>query len=524
MRDIDRRRFVKAALGASALGAATGPASAHELNSDTNNSNTDSHDHSDAGLHGATSDVELLDYHGLGDVGPSSETGSPDEPHYGAVTELRVRGDYAYVGVFSAKSPTSGRGMYVLDVSAFNAAGNANDLRDAELEVVSFLRNQNDAAAVMDVKVSGDGDYVFLSKQPYSAVYDDLDPVPTTDGDSASAGAASLQAVDVSDPANPQLVGSYDAWDTGPHNAFHHRIDGTDYVFAVHDTQDGTAGIWVFEFDRTTGALVLVNKWNADGNLSDGHVVDADLRYAHDITVQDDPRLDRPVGYFSYWDSGLYALDLSEPTDIGVLGHFGMPATHYAEPAPSFYDGKRVLVAGQEISGVEDGSSGRITLLDADGLDEGYDGTDNIAELDSWEWRSNVTFDNFTLSPHNFDVTDDDWVHVGHYHGGTRFLRIHRDDWSLEEKGYFRAAKDVPEDAKMEGLNHAAPFTWTAVERDGVVYASDINTGVYALRYKPDSDSSSSSLGWAAGFAGLGGLAHRYADDVADLTNGLLDG
>jgi hypothetical protein len=523
MRDTDRRRFLRASAGVTALAASSGAASAHDLSSDTNDSDSTGHDHADASLHGATSDVELLDYHSLGDVGPSSETGSPDEPHYGAVTELRVRGDYAYLGVFSAKSPTSGRGMYVLDISEFNAAGNTNDLRDAELEVVSFLRNENDAAAVMDVKVSGDGDYVFLSKQPYSAVYDDLDPVPTADGDSVSAGAASLQAVDVSDPANPQLVGTYDAWDTGPHNAFHHRIGGTDYVFAIHDTRDGTAGIWVFEFDRTTGALVLVNKWNADGNLTGGHVVDADRRYAHDITVQDDPRLDRPVGYFSYWDSGLYALDLSDPTDISVLGHFSMPATHYAEPAPSFYDGKRILVAGQERSSVEDGSSGMVKLLDADGLDDGYDGSDNVSELDSWEWQANVSFSNFTLSPHNFDVTDDGWVHVGHYHGGTRFLRIHRDDWSLDEKGHFRAANDVPEDSKMAGLNHAAPFTWTAVEQEGVVYASDINTGVYALRYKPDSDSSASSLGWIAGLAGVGGLAHRYADDVADLTDGLFD-
>ncbi len=510
---LDRRTLLRALGGGTALAVGSGAANAHELGSgDDAESTADGHDHTDASVHGATSDVELLDYHSLGGVGPSSASGSADSPHYGAITELRVRGDYAYVGVFSSDNPTGDRGMAILDVSEFNAADSARDLRDAELEVVSFLRNDDAAAAVMDVKVSEDGDYVFISKQPYTAVFNETDPAPDTGGDGTSASAAALQAVDVRDPANPRVVGTYDAWTTGPHNATYHRIDGTDYVFAIHDTGDGTSGIWVFAFDRTTGALLLVNKWNADGNLTAGNVVDAGLNYAHDVTVQDDPRLGIPVGYFSYWDSGLFALDLSDPTAIEPIGHFSMSTTHYAETA--FIDGKRVVVAGQEIQSASGGSSGKVKLLDADGLDRGYDGSDNVEELDEWEWQASASFSNFTLSPHNFDVTADGWVHLGHYHGGTRFLRIHPEDWSLAEKGYFQAATDVPESSKMEGLNSAAPFTWCAVEQEGVVYTSDINTGVYALRYKPAS-SASATAGAVAGTAVLGGLLHRYRDGVA---------
>lgn len=517
---IDRRTVIKAAASGAALAGMAAPASAHEYSSDESGS-SGSHDHADASIHGQTSDVELLDYHSLGEVGPSSESGSPDSPHYGGLTELQVHGDYAYVSIFSSDNPTGDRGLAIIDVSSFNEAGNTSELRDAELDVLGFLRNDNAASAVMDVTVSDDGNYVFVSKQPFTALFDETDPAPDDGGDGTSASAAALQAVDVSDPANPHVVGSYDAWSTGPHNATYHRVDGTDYVFAIHDTSDGTAGIWVFRFDRTTGALVLVNKWGADGNLSDGNLVDADRRYAHDVTVQDDPRLGVPVGYFSYWNSGLFALDLSDPTAIEPIGHFSMSATHYAKPAPTFVDGKRVVVAGQELSSQTDGTSGLVKLLDADGLDDGYDGSDNIAELDTWEWQSNVSFSNFTLSPHNFDVTDDGWVHLGHYHGGTRFLRIHPDDWSLVEKGYFRAAKDVPEDSKMEGLNHAAPFTWAAVEQDGVVYTSDINTGVYALRFAPDSDTTRAGVGAAGALAGLGGLVYRYRDDLREVRDGL---
>jgi hypothetical protein len=512
-----RRRVLRASATGVALAAATGTASAHEFGSSSSSSSDGDHDHTDASAHDATSNVELLDYHSVGDVGPSSETGSADSPHYGALSEIRVHGDYAYVSIFSSKDPTNNRGLAILDVSEFTAAENTNDLRDAELSVVSFLRNDNDASAVMDVKVSDDGDYVFISKQPYTALFEETDPtIDADDGDTTTVSAAALQAVDVSDPENPIVVGSYDVWDTGPHNSWYHRIDGTEYVFGVKDLNDGTAALYVFQFERTTGALVLVNEWNVDGNLPD--LGTGGLNYIHDIRVQDDERLGKPVGYLSYWDQGLWALDLSDPTDIQPLGHFSMGAAHYAEPAPTYLDGKRVVVAGQEIQSTTDGSSGKVKLLDADGIDDGFDGTDNIAELDEWEWHSNATFSNFTLSPHNFTVTERGYVHLGHYHGGTRFLQIDDGDWTLAEKGYFQAAKDVPEESKMTGLNHAAPFTWAAVAQGGVTFASDINTGVYALRFKPDSSGSDlkSGAGLAAGAMGLGGLLARYRDSITD--------
>lgn len=518
---IARRDLLRAGTIGVGLATTTGTASAHEFGSSGESTGDGgNHDHTDGGVHGATDNVELLDYHSVGDVGPSSESGGEDSPHYGALSEIRVEGDYAYVSIFSSKDPTNNRGLAVLDVSAFNAAGNANELREAELSVVSFLRNDNDASAVMDVKVSDGGDYVFISKQPYTALFGETDPTADADdGDATSVSASALQAVDVSDPEDPVVVGTYDAWDTGPHNSWYHRIDETEYVFSVKDLNDGTAALYVFQFDRTTGALVLVNEWNVDGNLPD--LGTGGTNYIHDITIRDDERLDTPVGYLSYWDQGLWALDLSDPTDIEPLGHFTMEAAHYAESAPTYVDGKRVVVAGQEISSQEDGSSGTVSLLDADGLDDGFDGTDNIEELDSWEWRSNVTFEDFTLSPHNFSVTERGYVHLGHYHGGTRFLRIREDDWTLAEKGYFQAIADVPEESKMTGLNSAAPFTWAAVEQNGVTYVSDVNTGVYALRFKPDGGAATAGAGLVAGAAGLGGLAHKYRDRMTDAVGGL---
>jgi len=481
---IDRRTILRTA-SAAALGvAATGTASAHDGVGSDGTDSSDGHDHADPGQHATSEHAERLDYHSLGAVGPSSNAGRPEEPHYGGVTEVRTHGDYAYVGFFSSDDPTNDRGMAILDISQFTSADSYEDVRDAELSVLSFVRNDDPAAAVMDVKISDDGAYVFLSKQPYTALFDETDPTPGTDGDSTSATAGSVVAVDVRDKGNPEVVGAYTAWTTGSHNAYYHRIGGREYVFACKDLNDGTAGLYVLEFDRDTGQLALVNEVTSDGNLADGETGDGGLNYIHDITIQDDPRTGEPYGYLSYWDQGLYVLDLSDPTSVDVVGRFEMNRCHYSEPAPGLLNGKRVVVAGQETPSVDGGSSGVLYLLDADGVDDGYDGTENVHAMDSWELLSDATFGNFTRSPHNFDVTASGWVHLAHYHDGVRYLEIDGDDWLLRERGHYRPHQDVPEDSKMEGLNSATPFTWGAVEHGGVTFAADINTGVYALRHE----------------------------------------
>ncbi|WP_458186920.1 LVIVD repeat-containing protein [Haladaptatus sp. NG-WS-4] len=470
---LDRRRFLalSAATG-SALGLATGTASAHNYGSDSGTQSTGGHDHTDESAHQQADRAELLDYHSLGGVGASSNSGRPEEPHYGAITELHVHGDYAYVGVFSSDDPTNDRGMAILDIHEFNDAETLEEARDAELSVLSFVRNDDPASAVMDARLSDDGKYVFMSKQPYTALFNETDPTPGTDGDSTDPSAGSVVAVDVEDPGNPTVVGSYNAWTTGSHNACYHRIDGEEYVFACKDMNDGTAGLYVLQFDRTTGQFVLVDRWTASGATGG-------LDYIHDITIQNDPKTGTPTGYLSYWDKGLRILDLSDPTAITELAVFEMNSAHFAEPAPTLLDGKRVVVVGQEVPSVEDGSSGKLYLLDADGIEDGESPT----ELDVWEWKSSTTFQNFTLSPHNFDVTECGWVHLGHYHGGVRFLDIDTDDWVLREEGFYLPHEDVPEESKMQGLNEATPFTWCAVEQDGVTYVADVNTGVYAIHH-----------------------------------------
>ncbi len=529
MTDATRRAVLKATAGALGV-AATGTASAHEWgSSSTTGVESSPEDASDRP--GGHANATPVGYHALGDAGAPKANPNAEsrDPHYGGITEIRTRGDYAYVAFFSSDRPTPGRGMAILDISAFNAADDPSDLDGRSVSVVSFLRNNNGAAAVMDLKVSDDGDYVFLGTQPYTALFpsptadpvgaasrsEARDPTPNLDDHSATIAPGAVVAVDVSDKGNPELVGAFEVSGTGVHNLYHHRIGGDEYVFAIHDTGDGTTGMYVFRFDRTSGGLELVNRWALSGDTRQGEV-GADLAYIHDVELQDDPVTGKPTLYLSYWGNGLQILDASNPEDLELVGHFDMNGTgrcHFASPAPELVETdaglKRFCVASHETPTAADDAdgTGNVYLVDASGLydadaeaglavDLQSDGdVVELRDVGSWEWQKKsdgddtaFSFGNFELSPHNSDVAVHDgelWVHQAHYHGGVRFLKMTEPSpgaFRLEEQGYSRPKYSTPEASRMQGLTTVVPNCWGAVQSNGVTFASDINQGVHAIK------------------------------------------
>jgi hypothetical protein len=484
LRDTTRRTIIKGVAGSLGVGL-MGAASAHERSGDKESGpageNTWVSEENDT--RGETNNADVVGYHALGSAGASNPTREAEaqDPHYGGLTEITTHGDYAYVTMFSSDSPTPGRGMAIVDISDYNRAESREELESAELSVISFLRNNNTAQAMMDVKLSGDGNYAFVSTQPYTALFGGLpqtnsddpthaeaaDPTPNTDDESASPQPSGILAVDVSDKANPETLGLFTLEGTGSHNGYHHRINGQDYIFAIQDSGNlaGTGeGMYVLRFDRSSGSLDLANYWAYENDLRQG---EADARnaysggvlgldpigqeggaYIHDMEVQDDPRTGTPVVYLSYWDRGMWVLDASNPENLEPLGHFAMAASHFSSPAPTLVDGKRVAVSSQEIS-ASDTHTGRVYLVDCEGLFEGEaghnaDGPTQLGELDLWEWQNEYQYpdvDNavefgpydFSLSPHNSDFArhvDPDtgeesfWIHQAHYGGGIQYLEV----------------------------------------------------------------------------------------------------
>lgn len=579
VRDATRRTVLKVTAGALGL-AAAGTANAHEFGSTDHEGDIDGSDAGGTDQPGGMKNSVVVGYHSLGAVGDAGTAGRPSSPHYGGRTELRTRGDYAYVSFFSSDSPTPGRGMAIVDISDYNEAETSNqrspprqtppqhannneeaetaddrsspgekppqhagageartsdDLAMAEPTVVSFLRNNSTATACMDLKVDDTGDYVFIGTQPYTALFsypeagdnpdqarhrietnEAGDPTPNTDDHSGTEVPGAVIAINVEDKGNPQRVDAFQVSGTGIHNLYHHRIGTEEYVFAIHDLDDGTEGIYVFRFHRSAERLELVNRWTLDGNYRQGDV-GAEASYIHDLEVHNDPRTGRPTIYLAYWGHGLRVLDASDPANLVQLGHFDMGACHFATSLPMLVDGRRVAIASQEIAGSGE-STGTIHLVDVEGIypdhpDEITDGIsydDNgiasLSEHDKWEWQTTgsdphaavknteVNFNAFELSPHNSELSrhvspdgeGEFWLHQGHYHGGIRYLKLETggNEYKFDDRGFARPKYDaVPEESMMQGLNTTQPNCWTAVESNGVTFASDINQGVHAVKH-----------------------------------------
>ncbi|PSQ16217.1 hypothetical protein BRD02_05040, partial [Halobacteriales archaeon QS_8_69_73] len=258
--------MLKTVAGAAGIGAA-GTASAHEKWGQDDEDEKDEEGgpagenvakHPNAGTRGQIENTTFVGYHGLGKTGPRVDDGAGEnaesrfgenpkdyqekygaeamDPHYGSVTEIRTHGDYAYVTFFSSDRPSPGRGMAIVDISEFNAADTESDVEAAELEVVGFLRNNNVPTAAMDVKVSDDGQYAFISTQPYTFLFGSIagntddptrvegaDPMPNVSDSGFTYSPGGVIAVDVSDKENPRTVDSFQLEGSGSHNGFYKR-------------------------------------------------------------------------------------------------------------------------------------------------------------------------------------------------------------------------------------------------------------------------------------------------------------
>lgn len=371
-----RRAILKAAGGALGVAAFGVPASAH------NKFGGGTEGYLGDNVADAAERTELVGYHSAGDVGPASTAGQPENTHRGAMTELRVHDDLAFVSMFSARDDDAQRGLAIFDVSDFTRATSEGDLEHADLTLLSFVRNDNAAAACMDVKVSDDGNWAFVCKQPVAALYGESEEWEIDDDDhSTSPAAAALDAVDVSDPGNPEVTDTValSRWVIGPHNSWHHQIGGEEYVFTAHGADGVSGSLNVFSFDRETGQLQQLDTWSWPGQEESLDETSTLQNYAHDVVVQDDPRFGVPIAYLSYLDAGTRILDVSDPTDIEELGVFEAQRAHHSVPAPTLIGGKRVFLVGHENPDgepqseggyvLEGGETGYYYLVDADPLD-----------------------------------------------------------------------------------------------------------------------------------------------------------
>lgn len=225
--DRTRRAVLKAAVSALGVGAVAS-AAGHPGGYDKGGSTTTHREHTEPfSLDDGEQyrNASAVGYHSLADVGPSTRAGRPRQRRPGdRNAEIRTHGDLAVTCFRQSGDEDPGRRLAVLDVTEYNDATTAEELRDATLTVLSILRNVgSEANLATDLKLSGDGNYAFIGSQalvPYSGGSNGA--VNLSDPRTRPETSGGVVAVDISDPARPQTVDVLDApFSTGVHNLFH---------------------------------------------------------------------------------------------------------------------------------------------------------------------------------------------------------------------------------------------------------------------------------------------------------------
>ncbi len=288
--------------------------------------------------------------------------------------------------------------------------------------------------------------------------------------------------LDLADPAHPRLAAEYtETVSGGVHSA---------YVY----TQP-THGTHVYLTDDATGSMRVIDlndplrprevaRWQTD---------DKQGRYLHDVDVRDG------LAYLSYWNDGLVILDVGNgvrggsPTspqlvtqfrydlstlyrDVEIEGGAGfIRGTHTAMRRGNYvFVGDEVFSTrpqGVQMPGMPFGkANGRLHVIDI---------------ADPAAPREVAWYESRDGGSHNIWIAGDT-LYMGDYQGGLKIIDI-----SGELRGDLLA--QGREIAKVHTGDRAgfvpnAAMTWGAFHHNGLVWANDIFSGLWAVRIEPRDD------------------------------------
>jgi hypothetical protein len=406
------------------------------------------HEHDDLAAHALwTSSMEMLGHSSLGD----------DALTFDAFGEMDLHGDLAVV---SALERTSGEGAIVL----VDLADPADPTR---LGWASIREN----AHPLDVKFDEAGEFVYAS------------------------GTGRILVFDVRDPTAPTLAGAATPPGAACHMSAMGVVDGAEYFWCTGDPVGLTTYRVVAQGDQRalvpvaySRPLYRLEPVTAAGTFG---VVGA----PHDMTFQLDPVDGTPLLVVSNRGYGLRILDVSDPLAPAELGHWtGEGAEHsplhFHTGMVTVVNGTRYAIVSPEIL-PDDATPPAIWILDA---------TDYGAMTLAAEWTAPGDHGSpgFTFTTHQWQVAQER-LYLGYYHAGV---------WVLDLKTILAGAyREDPARPDVLGyyLPHEAPVTegamvpnvWDLTLRNGVIYATDISSGVYALHYVPDALGDEAITGFA---------------------------
>lgn len=305
---------------------------------------------------------------------------------------------------------------------------------------------QVDARTVNDVKVSEDGTIAVITRE------------------GASNRKNGIIILDVTDPSNVKILSEYNEDLTGGvHNAFIYQ----NHVYAVNNGRK--YDIINIEDPRNPRT---VSQFELD---TPGHAI-------HDVWIQDG------IAYSSNWGDGIVAVDIGSNTSADMPGAGGSPENpvplgsykypsgwnHAAFPFKSKSTGDFYVAAGDEAFPYG---------LDTQGPNRAA-GWIHFVKFDGWENPKEVArYQVPEAGSHNYWI-EDDIMYAAFYNGGLRIVDI-----SGELMGdLYQQGREIgmflPTDKNAAIPN--APFTWGPMPYKGLIYLSDWNSGIWAVKVGED--------------------------------------
>jgi hypothetical protein len=227
---------------------------------------------------------------------------------------------------------------------------------------------------------------------------------------------------------------------------------------------------------------VQVSDWGIQdigGPFSSGQGCDPDPNYGHGA----EPSHDGTLVFLSYWDSGFIALNVSNPANPVFKGRTVYPANADGDAHSSNYDDARKLLftADEDFcknSGpaIETGY-GYLRIYDYSKLGApkqvGTFRTPNSLGTGSQGSGDYVIHNPFLVG------TD---VYISWYSDGVRVVDAAIPSAPKEVAYFVPPAGQNPVKPSQRGVLSQTPQVWGVVVEDGLIYASDMNTGLWVLR------------------------------------------
>jgi len=216
------------------------------------------------------------------------------------------------------------------------------------------------------------------------------------------------------------------------------------------------------------------------GPFSAGQGCDPDSNYGHGAEPSEDGKL----VFLSYWDSGYIRLDLTNPAAPTFTGRTVYPANADGDAHSSQYDETRKLLFTADEDFCKASGAG---IEKGFGYMRVYDYSNPAAPRQIGEFRSANSMGTDDQAAGDFTIHNNflvgNLVYQSWYSDGVRVVDVSKPK-APKEIAYFvpPAGENVVKPSQRFVLPNTTQIWGVVVGEDGLVYASDMNTGLWILR------------------------------------------